>query len=79
MTLRPRYPYPQHFRNMHEQIQAHSASSPDSGRVSQHARRFAGGVDKDPRTYNRPSSAEVSCVIVGGGPLPDRFIAIYDR
>ena len=40
---------------------------------------FAGGEDKNPRTYNRPTSAEVACVVVGEGPLPKHFISIYER
>ena len=44
-----------------------------------HALRFAGGTDSDPRTYNRPSSAEVSCVVVGEGTLPEHFISVYER
>ena len=41
--------------------------------------RFAGGVDKDPRTYNSPSSAETSCVVVGEGPLPQHYISVFER
>ena len=44
-----------------------------------HALRFAGGVDKYPRTYNKPTSAEVSCVVVGNGPLPEHFVSVYER
>ena len=44
-----------------------------------HVLRFDGARDKDPRTYNRPASAEVACAIVGEGPLPARYISIYER
>ena len=59
----PRKPYPSSFMNMHEKVQRNT-----NGPI--HALRFAGGVDKDLRTYNSPSSAEISCVVVGEGPLP---------
>ena len=44
-----------------------------------HALRFSGGVTKDPRTYNTLSAAEVSCSVVGDGPLPRHFISVYEK
>ena len=77
---RPRNPYPAHFLAMHEIIQAaqthacNAASAPP-----RHALRLSGGVEKDPRRYNAPSSAEIACTVVGEGPLPPHFISVYDR
>ena len=73
----PRNPYPAHFLNMHAMIQAHRTRHPSSTRI--HALRLAGGEDKNPKTYNRPTSAEVSCTVVGEGPLPRHFISVYER
>eukprot|EP00973_Karenia_brevis_P073502 10213268-Karenia_brevis.AAC.1 len=47
--------------------------------VPRHVMRLAGGTDKDPRTYNLPASAEISCVVVGQGPFPSNFISVYER
>ena len=55
----PRNPHPAHFESMHQ------VTSQSQHPSVLHALRFAGGKDKDPRTYNKPSSAEVSCIIVG--------------
>ena len=32
-----------------------------------------------PITYNLLTSAEISCMVIGEGPLPKHFISIYDR
>ena len=76
-VVAPRNPYPAHFLNMHNLISSHRATHADSLRI--HALRFAGGEQKDPRTYNKPSAAEVSCTVVGEGPLPRHFVSIYER
>ena len=75
-VVAPRNPYPSHFLNMHNLIQTHRATNQDSHRL--HALRFAGGEHNDPRTYNKPSAAEVSCTVVGEGPLPRHFVSIYE-
>ena len=62
---------------MNALIQEHHIANPLSSSI--HALRFAGGEDKNPKTYNRPSSAEVSCTVVGDGPLPRHFISVYER
>ena len=76
-TVAPRNPYPAHFQNMHDMIQANRVEHPTTAKI--HALRFAGGEDKNPKTYSRPSSAEVSCTVVGEGPLPRHFISVYER
>lgn len=75
--IAPRNPYPAYFHNMHDLVQLHRQTYPLSGKV--HALRLSGGKDKDPRTYNKPSSCEVSCTVVGEGPLPRHFISVYER
>ena len=62
---------------MYTLIQAQRTARPTSNRI--HALRFAGGEDQNPKTYNRPSSAEVSCTVAGEGPLPKHFISVYER
>eukprot|EP00973_Karenia_brevis_P017587 2412896-Karenia_brevis.AAC.1 len=70
---------------MRQVLQRSSPASPASSECRSshtselHALRFAGGVDSNPRTYNTPTSAEVSCVVVGEGPLPLHFITIYEK
>ena len=76
-ALSPRNPYPAYFCDMHTLIQTHRRANASS--TKKHALRFAGGQDKNPRTYNKPSSAEVSCTVVGEGPLPRHFISVYER
>ena len=76
----PRNPFPGHFMNMHEKITAHRNNCKKKDRdQSVHVLRFSGAKDKNPKTYNAPSSAEVSCVVVGEGPLPKHFISVYER
>ena len=76
----PRNPYPAHFLRMHEMVKASATSrQPDDQKPPVHALRFSGGITKDPRVYNRPSAAEVSCTVIGEGPLPPHFISIYER
>ena len=77
----PRNPYPSHFLRMHELVQASLRDSVGDALASgtQHVLRFSGGTEKDPRRYNAPSAAEVSCGIVGDGPLPPHFISVYER
>ena len=66
--------------NMHEKITAHRKNRKDEDRdQSVHVLRFSGAKDQNPKTYNAPSSAEVSCVVVGEGPLPKHFISVYER
>ena len=78
--LWPRNPYPAYFLRMHEMVQQASLDAERAGRsIPSHALRFSGGVAKDPRTYNKPSAAEVSCTVVGNGPLPPHFISVYER
>ena len=74
----PRNPYPAYFKNMHEQILL-QAAAPNTLDRPLHALRFAGGTDHDPRTYNAPTSAEVSCMVVGEGPLPKKYVSVYER
>ena len=76
----PRNPYPAHFANMYTCILQNQTSAAANGCVPKtHVLRFAGGVDKDPRTYAAPTSAEVSCAVVGEGPLPPHFISVYEK
>ena len=78
--LTPRNPYPAHFRTMHETVlAAQQRASRDGVAVPVHSLRFSGGVDRDPRTYSLPSSAEVACVVSGEGPLPKHFVSVYER
>ena len=75
-----RNPYPFHFRNMYDMVcgsDRREGSALESGPI--HVLRFAGGQDRDPRTYSAPSSAEISCAIVGEGCLPKHFISVYER
>ena len=65
---------------MQEIIKAAAAEALHSGTTPPvHALRFAGGIDKDPRTYNSPTSAEVSCLVVGEGPLPKNYISVFEK
>lgn len=73
----PRNPYPDHLLSMHMVIQNQKRKG--GGTQPMHTLRSAGAVDKDPRTYNKPTSAEISCAVVGDGPLPEHFISIYER
>lgn len=76
----PRNPYPAHFANMYACILQNQRNAAETGCESKkHVLRFAGGVDKDPRTYAAPTSAEVSCAVVGEGPLPPHFISVYEK
>ena len=65
---------------MHEIIHAARAVADENGSPAPlHALRFSGGVEKDPRRYNAPTSAEIACTVVGEGPLPRHFISVYER
>ena len=78
--VRPRNPYPAHFLRMHEIVHEAQRHAANSGMPAPlHALRFSGGVVKDARTYNTPTAAEVSCTVVGEGPLPKHFISVYER
>ena len=77
LLIRQEPPYPQYLLNMHTLVTSHMQDHTDNPPL--HALRFSGALDKDPRTYNAPASAEVSCAVVGDGSLPDHFISIYER
>ena len=79
-SLASRNPYPAHFRFMHDTaLAAQQCVSQDGASLPVHTLRVSRGIDKDPRTYSLPSSAEVACVVSGEGPLPKHFVSVYER
>jgi len=76
----PRNPYPQHFRQLHEQVCEEELRAESRGEAPrQHVLRLSCANVPDPRRYNKPSSREVAVVYVGSGPPPGNFVNIYPR
>ena len=78
--LRPRNPYPNDFRHLHERVCEEEALAQARGQQPrQQVLQMCCAKVPDPRRYNKPSSREVAVVFVGNGPVSDHFVNIYPR
>ncbi len=69
--------YPRHFKHMHDVVVVREEEARARGEPRPVvAMRFAGGVEKNPRTYSAPSAAEVSMVVVGDALPPAHYVTV---